>query len=53
MQRYACKVCTYIYDPRVGDPANGVPPGTSFADLPNDWKCPLCKVGKRKFKPCK
>ncbi|HGY5535218.1 MAG TPA: rubredoxin, partial [Prochlorococcus sp.] len=29
------------------------PPGTSFADLPNDWKCPLCQVGKRKFKPCK
>ncbi|WP_074161356.1 rubredoxin [Prochlorococcus marinus] len=52
MKRYACKVCTYVYDPRVGDPKNGIPPGTSFADLPRDWKCPQCKVGKGKFKAC-
>lgn len=34
--------CGYVYDPRIGDPAHGIPPGTSFDDLPEDWICPEC-----------
>jgi rubredoxin len=44
-----CVVCGYIYDPAVGDPDNGVPPGTSFENIPNDWVCPLCNAGKEEF----
>ncbi len=34
MQKYVCDICGYVYDPAVGDPDNGVAPGTAFADLP-------------------
>ena len=47
MQRYVCEVCHYVYDPEKGDPDNGVQPGTDFMDLPDDWVCPICSVGKR------
>ena len=46
MDKYICTVCEYIYDPELGDPENGIAPGTSFEDLPDDWVCPLCGVGK-------
>lgn len=49
MQKYVCIVCGYIYDPEVGDPDNGVAPGTSFEDIQDDWVCPLCGVGKDQF----
>lgn len=49
MDKYVCDVCGYIYDPAVGDPDNGIEPGTAFEDLPEDWLCPLCGVGKDKF----
>ena len=49
MQKYMCQMCGYIYDPEVGDPDNGIPAGTSFADLPDDWTCPDCGVGKEDF----
>ena len=51
MQKYVCTVCGYIYDPAEGDPDNGVAAGTSFEDLPGDWVCPLCSVGKEDFEP--
>ncbi len=51
MKRYACEYCDYIYDPEKGDPEHGVPPGTSFEDLPEDWICPDCNVGKEDFVP--
>ncbi len=50
-EKYVCEVCDWVYDPEVGDPENGIAPGTSFADLPDDWVCPLCGVGKDQFKP--
>jgi flavin reductase (DIM6/NTAB) family NADH-FMN oxidoreductase RutF/rubredoxin len=50
-KKYKCKVCGYIYDPETGDPDSGVSPGTSFADLPDDWVCPVCGVGKDQFEP--
>lgn len=49
MDKYVCAVCGYIYDPAVGDPDNGIEPGTAFEDLPEDWLCPLCGVGKDEF----
>ena len=49
MEKYVCDVCGYVYDPAVGDPDNGVEPGTAWADVPEDWVCPLCGVGKDSF----
>lgn len=49
MQKWVCEVCGYVYDPAAGDPLNGVKPGTSFEDLPDDWVCPDCGVGKDQF----
>ena len=49
MQKYVCTVCHYVYDPAVGDADGGIPAGTSFADLPDEWICPLCSVGKDMF----
>lgn len=51
MDKYVCTVCGWIYDPAVGDPENGIASGTSFADLPEDWLCPECGVGKNMFEP--
>ena len=51
MQKYVCDLCGYIYDPAVGDEENGVKPGTSFDDIPDDWVCPLCGAGKGDFSP--
>ena len=44
-------VCEYIYDPEQGDPESGIEPGTAFEDIPDDWTCPLCGVGKEDFEP--
>lgn len=49
MQKWKCIPCDYIYDPEVGDPEQGVAPGTPFEDLPGDWLCPDCGVGKDEF----
>ena len=49
MDKYECIACGYIYDPAIGDPDNGIEPGTSFDDLPEDWVCPECGVGKDQF----
>ena len=51
MKKYICTVCSYIYDPAEGDPDSGIAPGTAFEDLPDDWVCPLCGVGKDDFEP--
>lgn len=51
MKKYECDVCGYVYDQSVGDPDNGVAPGTAFEDLPADWVCPVCGVTKDNFSP--
>ena len=43
MKKYVCDPCGWIYDPEVGDPDGG------FEDIPDDWVCPLCGVGKDMF----
>lgn len=49
MMKYECDVCGYIYDPDLGDPEHGIPPGTPFEALPEDWVCPDCGIGKEDF----
>jgi rubredoxin len=49
MDKWRCLVCGYIYDPLIGDPENGFNPGISFEQLPEDWVCPECGVGKDQF----
>lgn len=51
MKKYLCIPCGYIYDPEVGDPDGGIAPGTAFEDIPDDWVCPICFVGKDEFEP--
>jgi len=51
MKRYQCNACSYVYDPKAGDPEHGVEPGTPFERLPDDWVCPDCGVGKDQFSP--
>ena len=43
--------CGYIYNPDRGDRKGKIPKGTPFSELPDDWKCPLCGVGKKMFRP--
>lgn len=49
MEKYTCSVCGYEYDPAIGDPDNGIDPGTSFDDLPDSWSCPVCGAAKDVF----
>ncbi len=49
MDRYVCIICGYIYDPAEGGPEGGIASGTAFEDIPDDWVCPLCGVGKEHF----
>lgn len=48
---YLCRACGLIYDEAEGDPDGGLPPGTRFAAIPDDWACPICGVGKADFEP--
>lgn len=47
-EKYECP-CGYVYDPELGDPDNGVAPGTPWEDVPEDWVCPVCGLGKDAF----
>ena len=47
--KYVCDVCGWEYDEELGDPDNGIEPGTKFEDLPENFECPLCGVGKDNF----
>ena len=49
MAKYVCDVCGWEYDPAEGYEEGGIAPGTSFEDLPDDFECPLCGVGKDEF----
>jgi rubredoxin len=49
MEKYKCTVCGYIYDPAQGDATQNIKPGTPFAQLPDNWVCPECGVGKDMF----
>ena len=49
MKQMICSICSYTYDESVGIPDAGIAPGTKFEDLPDDFECPLCLVGKDQF----
>jgi rubredoxin len=49
LMKYVCQVCGYTYDPEVGDIDLDIAPGTAWEDLPEDFVCPLCGVGKDQF----
>lgn len=50
VDKWECVICGYIYDPELGDPDNGIKPGTPFTELPNNWTCPICGASKEMFK---
>lgn len=47
--KYICELCGFVYDEEEGMPDEGIPAGTKFEDLPEDWVCPLCGAGKEEF----
>ena len=49
LEKWRCKVCNYVYDPEVGDPASGIMPGVVFEKLPENWICPICGSPKTAF----
>ena len=51
MKKYKCLMCGYVYDPAIGDPDSDIEAGTPFKDLPDDWVCPDCGVGKDEIEP--
>lgn len=51
MKKYRCVVCGWVYDPAIGDADSGIAPNTPFEDIPEEWVCPLCGVGKEDFEP--
>ncbi len=49
MAKFRCKPCGYIYDEETGDYESGIEAGTKFKDLPENWLCPICYLGKNYF----
>ncbi len=48
--KYTCMICGYTYDEEKGIPEKGIAPGTKWEDLPEDFRCPLCKMPASKFR---
>jgi rubredoxin len=48
-RQWVCVICGWIYDEALGCPDHGIAPGTRWEDVPEDWRCPLCDVGKEDF----
>jgi len=49
MKKYECMMCGWIYDEALGDPDEGIAPGTVWEDIPEDWSCPDCGASKEDF----
>ena len=49
MKKYGCDVCGYVYNEKTGDLKNDIAPGTLWEDVPEDYTCPICGVGKDMF----
>jgi len=47
--KYVCEVCGWVYDEEAGYPEGGIAPGTKWEDVPEDFECPICMVGKDQF----
>ncbi|MGZ4959073.1 MAG: rubredoxin [Methylomonas sp.] len=48
-RKYKCKTCGHVYDEQLGDPRQGIAPGTRWEDVPEDWGCPKCGATKVMF----
>lgn len=46
---WRCVICDFIYDEATGIPEEDIPPGTRWEDVPDDWICPDCYIGKSDF----
>ena len=49
MKKYVCDICGYEYDEAKGDPEHGIAPGTPWEEVPEDFTCPVCGLGKDMF----
>lgn len=49
VKKYECTICGWIYDEALGVPDHGVAPGTAWSDVPADFECPDCGIGKDYF----
>ena len=52
-QTWMCVVCGFVYDEAAGLPAEGIPPGTRWEDVPPNWTCPECGARKEDFEMVK
>lgn len=48
-KQWVCIICGWVYDEAAGWPEDGIAPGTRWEDIPDDWRCPECDVGKEDF----
>jgi rubredoxin len=48
-RQWVCIICGWVYDEATGWPEDGIAPGTRWEDIPDDWRCPECDVGKEDF----
>lgn len=53
MTKWKCTLCGWIYDPQHGLPEKNIKPGTSFEDIPEDFRCPECGAMKKWFEVLK
>ncbi len=49
LDRHECGACGYVYEPMKGDSQNKIPAGIPFAELPSDWRCPVCGTRSSRF----
>ncbi|MCK9285784.1 MAG: rubredoxin [Rhodocyclaceae bacterium] len=49
MRKWRCIFCAHVYDEKLGDADSGIPPGTPFESLPDDWMCPECGAAKSDY----
>lgn len=49
MKQWECRICGFVYDEELGLPEEGIPAGTRWEDVPDDWRCPDCGVAKHDF----
>ena len=48
-RQFICRACGFVYDEEHGDPDGGLPPGTRYEDIPDDWVCPECMASKADY----
>ncbi|RKP44629.1 rubredoxin [Trinickia fusca] len=49
LRTWMCIICGWIYSEEDGLPRDGIAPGTRWEDIPGNWNCPECGVGKEEF----